>query len=405
MQTTFSPVAFNGGLRADLDRKQSLLETKKAELGALAGSKTDYQGEVGDRFEKFITIREGAQDFEAQGVKLAKDMKSGANKTLVQSAVDSMKDTASGLREARSTLTEAREQTQTLLDKMAELADHSDRLKDSAEINLKDIQKTGKPLGKALAAMAKADIKEGEDVDAQVKEATRAALDAQQALTDSLAKINSLAEKEKATIAALKEESTFINEEAKDTKSAAGKQRRQRLLSDLTSLRTEQIGAFKSAIDVCKAQRQEADKLLAEYKEQAGADLGKALAIEKELNSLNRTVLKLKVLSYVVSAKNLKPLAEQMVGMGKMGEGATKAVVSRVVSSLAASKLFSTVDGKLGAADAAEVIIREGSDNQRVALTSGIKLNSTPIVMNANDERVIAALEKLDKAEDEVTGA
>lgn len=405
MQATFSPITFNGGLRADLDRKQSLLETKKEELNALAGSKDTYNGAVGDQFVKFKTMREDALDHQAEGKKLAGDMKSNANKSLVESAVSSMKDTASGVKEARSAFQEAKAQTNALLAQMAELADHSDRLKDAAELNLDAIQGDAKPLNKALTAMLKADLKEADDVDDQVAEARTAALDAQKAIEASLAKINSLADKEKVMIEELKDESAFINAERKDTKSAAGKERRQQLLSDLTSLRTEQIGAFKSAIDACKKQKQEADKLLTEYKEQAGADLDKALAIEKGLKSLERTVLKLKVLSFITSSKNLKPLAEQMVGMGPMGEGATKAVVTRVINALSASKLLSSVAGKLGAADAAEVIIREGSENQRTALTAGIKLNSTPIVMNANDEKVIAALEKLDAAEDEVTGA
>ncbi|MGD9580465.1 MAG: hypothetical protein AB7V50_03770 [Vampirovibrionia bacterium] len=402
MQTTFSPVTFNGGLRADLDKAKSTLDTKKAQLGALEGSAGEFKLARQDKTDTFTQLTEKADQTVAKGANLARTQKSEANKNLVQSAIQSMKDNKASTEEAIDTFKEAQKRIDSLLSKMDDLADDTDRLKTEAQSNLKEINDTAKPLNKALAQLLKADLQESNEADVQVNEAKKAALEAKETLTKSLAAIEKLAKKEEATIADLAADSAFISQERGETKSASKKENRQKLLSDLTSIRRQQIDAFKAAIDTCRAKKQTISASIQEYQDQAGADYKKAADVQKDLRQLDRTVTKLKVLSFIASSKNLAPIAEEMVGLGKFGEGATPAVVTRIVNSLSASKLFSSVAGKIGAAEAAEVVIRKGSDNQRTAMTSSIKLKSSPIVENANSLEVLNALDKLDKAEDEV---
>ncbi|MEW5819826.1 MAG: hypothetical protein AB1782_06515 [Cyanobacteriota bacterium] len=397
MQATFSPVSFNGGLSDALKLKESQLEMKRKNLQAKAGAEQTANGEAGKIREQLGDLFVSSEDTFERGFNrydAIVDKAKGEKSNAVKSAKESYQESKL---EAKKVLEETRVQTDNLVAELKSVATHAQQLADEAKANLKEIDKTAKPLRKAMGNMAKVSINEASEVAGSVKEAQNAVSGAKDALSVAMKKVADLEEKEEKLNAKHSQEAIEAKISAKAKKKAGYGAAKSTYLGELAELKEEKAQALDEAKEAYRKAVREAKDVLDEYCDLAGADRRKAESLLAELKNMEASVNKIKLQALYTRATNLPNIAAAAIGLGKMGEGATGSIVSRVIRTLTHPDWLASIKGKLGAIGAAELLVKEGSDNQKVAMGTGIELNAGKIVEKTNSLEVIEELKALDQ--------
>ncbi|MEW5821603.1 MAG: hypothetical protein AB1782_15530 [Cyanobacteriota bacterium] len=402
MQATFSPLSFNGGLGDALKTKESKLELKKKHLEATQGTKDAYAEGIAERFVDYVDTFSKADKAELEGDVKYGEMVSGAKDARGKAKLSAKEEYEQGKIQAQNRLEALRGLADTFEAELNSVAAHSKQLADEAKTNLKEIGKTAKPLRAAVSKMAKSTVGEAEEVADSVKEAGKAVAGAKDALSAAMQKVAALEQKEEKLRDLHLAHADGMKDAAKGIKKDGYNIAKTTYLGKLAELKEEKAQALDDAKEAYREAIKEAKDVLQEYQDLSGADREKAQRLYNELRKMDNAVTKIKIQAMIIRATNLPNLAATAIGLGKIGEGATPSIVNRVVRTLTNPDWLASVKGKLGAIGAADLFLKEGSDNQKVAMGTGIELNANQIVEKTNSLEVIEELKALDQEVDKL---
>lgn len=397
MNLTISPISFNGQLDNALERKDSLLKLKQKNLQSQQALLNTAQTEMGNLAQEKTDSLTKAEDNIKVGKFLFDRDVNTATEKLEEGEFQAQKTHTKGQSSARTVLVEAQKKTDSLVQQLREMAVHADELQAKSKQNLAEIGKTAKPLRNAAKTIEKGNIAETKEVAESVGSAIKAVDGAKKALAEALEEVANLEQKERETITEQRQTAIDKRTEATNTKKTDTKKNQDAYKAKLVELAEQKAQAIDNAKEAYRTQVNEAQEALQEYTDLAGADMEKADKLQKQINDMKKSVLKIRVQALYTKATNLPNLAAATVGLGALGENATSSVTGRIIGTLKKFDWLATVKGKLSAIDAADIFLQKGSDNQQIVMGTGIEMNANKIVDRTKSLEVVDSLRDLAK--------
>lgn len=402
MTITMSPVSFNGQLGDAITIRNNALKLKQQHFDSKANLNLSAQDEIKKIINASSELNLQAEDT----LQLANsDYKYALNQAQTDLSNNNTQAATSfneGKNAAKTALLNAQLQTKKMAEQLKELAQDAEYLKNEARQNLKEIRKTATPFKNAAENLEEVNIQETEEVTTAVSSAMNAATRAKNAVIDALNEFEKLEQQEKAVIEKQTNTAKLKKTQAKETLNTGTINNRDNFRAELARLKEEQARALDKAKEAYRNQIAEAENVLQQYTDLAGANMEKASKLEKQLNEMKQTARNIKIRAMFVRASNLPDLTGALIGLGKIGEAATAPIAERIIRTLKQFDWFATIPGKLGATEAAKMFLNNGTENQKVVMSTGIEINASKIVQRTQNPEVLDALANLDEQIDSV---